>query len=156
MAHVKAQGTQVFTVIDNQVVRFVCYKKIDLGQDSFQKIEINCMDDDTTDFERGRRTPGEGSIQIDYDDENISHARLLEIADSGEKLDWYIGGSQSKIPPAYDVLTGIDLPEDRTWWSYRGYLNDATPVFEQDQIVNYSFPLVRTSKVTTTPRVVTP
>ncbi|MFI8040566.1 structural protein 3 family protein, partial [Acinetobacter baumannii] len=44
MANVKTQKTQLFTVLNGQVVRFVCSKRIDLGQDSFQKIDVTCLD----------------------------------------------------------------------------------------------------------------
>ena len=35
MAHVKAQGTQVFAVVDGAVVRFTCPKAFSFGDDSF-------------------------------------------------------------------------------------------------------------------------
>ena len=59
-------------------------------------------------------------------------------------------------PPTYDATTGIDLPEDRMWWSFKGYLNDAAPNdIEVDAALGYSYTLVRTSKVTRTKRTVT-
>ncbi len=44
MAVSKTKGTQVFTVIDGQVVRFICLKKVGYGQDSFEKIDITCLE----------------------------------------------------------------------------------------------------------------
>ncbi|WP_284084797.1 phage tail tube protein [Acinetobacter nosocomialis] len=157
MANVKTQGTQLFTVIDGQVVRFVCTKKIGFGQDSFGKIDVTCLDAETKEYMRGMRDPGEGAIDIDYDDTNTSHDKLADIAEAGEKLDWYVGSGHSKTPPTYDATTGIDLPEDRMWWSFKGYLNDAAPNdVEVDAALGYSYTLVRTSKVTRTKRTVTP
>ena len=156
MAHVKAQGTQVFAVVDGAVVRFTCPKAFSFGEDSFSKIDSTCLDSDTKDYERGLRDPGEGSIQIDLDDTNTSHLKLIELADSGDKVKWYVGSSHSKTPPTYEAVAGIDLPEDRIWWSFEGYINPAAPTIEQDALVSYTFTLVRTSAVVTTPRVVTP
>ena len=68
MAVVKTQGTQLFTVIDGQVVKFICVKKIGYGQDSFGKIDITCLDADSKQYVRGMRDPGEGSVEINYDD----------------------------------------------------------------------------------------
>ena len=155
MARIKAQGTQVFAVVDGAVVRFSCTKAFSFGEDSFTKIEATCLDKDTKDYERGLRDPGEGSIQIDLDDENASHLQLIELADSGEKIEWYVGSSHSKAPPTYEVVSGIELPEDRIWWSFKGYLNPSAPTTEQDTLVSYTFTLVRTSKVVITPRTVT-
>ena len=35
---------------------------------------------------RGIRDPGEGSFDIDYDDENASHDKLAELAETGIEL----------------------------------------------------------------------
>ena len=157
MANVKTQKTQLFTVVGGQVVRFICPKRISFGQDSFGKIDVTCLDADTKEYERGMRDPGEGAVGIVYNDTNLSHDKLLEIAESGEKLDWYVGSSHSTTPPTYDNTTGIDLPDDRSWWSFKGYLNDAAPSdIEVDAVLEYEFPLVRTSKVTFTKRTVGP
>lgn len=112
MANVKTQGTQVFTVIDGQVVRFVCVKKIGFGQDTFSKIDVTCLDAEDKEYIRGMRDPGEGAFDIDYDDTNTSHDKLAEIAESGEKLDWYVGSSHSK--PRQHMMQPLVLIYQRT------------------------------------------
>lgn len=156
MARIKSNGTQVYAVIGAAVVRFTCPKAFSFGEDSFSKIDATCLDSDTKDYERGLRDPGEGSIQIDLDDENASHLQLIELAESGDKVQWYVGSSHSNTPPTYAVVGGIDLPENRIWWSFEGYINPSSPTIEQDALVGYTFTLVRTSAVVTTPRVVGP
>ena len=156
MARIKSQGTQVFAVVDGAVVRFSATKAFSFGEDSFSKIDVTDLDSDMKDYDRGLRDPGEGSVQINFDDENTSHLKMLELAESGDKVDWYIGSSHSKTPPTYAALTGIDLPEDRTWWSFKGYLSSSAPTVETDTMIGYTFKLVRTSAVTVTPRTVTP
>ena len=156
MARIKSNGTQIFAVVDDAIVRFTCPKAFSFGEDSFSKIDSTCLDSDTKDYERGLRDPGEGSLQIDLDDENTSHFKLIELAESGEKVKWYVGSSHSTTAPTYEAIAGIDLPEDRIWWSFEGYINPAAPTIEQDALVGYTFTLVRTSPVVTTPRAVTP
>ena len=57
MAHVKAQGTQVFAVVDGAVVRFTCPKAFSFGEDSFSKIDSTCLDSDTyRDWETDRKS----------------------------------------------------------------------------------------------------
>lgn len=156
MARIKSNGTQVYAVIGAAVVRFNCTKAFTFGEDSFSKIDSTCLDSDTKDYERGLRDPGEGSIQIDLDDENAGHMQLIQLAEAGDKVQWYVGSSHSKTPPTYEAVSGIDLPEDRIWWSFEGYINPSSPTVEQDALVGYTFALVRTSAVVTTPRVVAP
>ena len=157
MSRIKTQKTQVYAVIAGAVVRFACYKGFSFGQDTFGKIDASCLDGDTKDYERGMRDPGEGSISIDLDDENVSHIKLLQVAESGEKIEWYIGSSHASTPPTYEAVTGIDLPEDRIWWSFKGYINPTAPDdIAADALVSYAFTIVRTSGVITTLRTVTP
>lgn len=156
MARVKSNGTQIFAVIGAAVVRFSCPKAFSFGEDSFSKIDATCLDSETKDYERGLRDPGEGSLQIDLDDENASHLQLIQLADSGEKIEWHVGSSHSKTVPTYEAVGGIDLPEDRIWWSFQGYINPSAPTIEQDTLVGYTFTLVRTSAVITTMREVSP
>lgn len=156
MARIKSNGTQIFAVVDGAVVRFTCPKAFSFGEDSFSKIDSTCLDSDTKNYERGLRDPGEGSLQIDLDDTNTSHLKLIKLADSGKKVNWYVGSSHSNTAPTYDPVAGINLPDDRIWWSFEGYINPAAPTIEQDALVGYTFTLVRTSPVVTTPRVVGP
>lgn len=154
MARIKANKTQIFAVVGGAVMRFTCPKAFSFGEDTFTKIDATCLDDDTKDYERGMRDPGEGSLQIDFDDENASHLKLIELADSGEKIMWHVGSSHTTTAPTYEAVAGIDLPEDRIWWSFEGYLDPSAPTVENDALIGYTFKLVRTSKVVTTPRVI--
>ena len=156
MAVSKTQGTQAFTVIDGQIVRFICLKKIGYGQDSFGKIDITCLDAESKQYTRGMRDPGEGSIEINYDDENTSHDRLLELAESGEKLVWYIGSGHSEDAPT--VAAGVvTLPPSRAWNKFTAYINPTAPNdIEVDAVESYTFTLVRVSAVERTKRVIGP
>lgn len=153
MAVIKTQNTQVFAVIKDKVVRFVCPQNFKFGQDSFGKIEVTCLDAESKQYVRGLRDPGEAGIGINYDDENTSHDDLIALAESGGIVDWYVGTNHSKEPPTYEVAAGISLPKTRTWFSFKGYMNDTAPSdIEVDSVIKYDFTIVRTSKVTSTKR----
>ena len=156
MAVVKTKGTQAFVVIDDEIVRFKCLKKIGYGQDSFSKIDITCLDAESKQYERGIRDPGEGSIELNYDDENTSHDRLLEIAESGEKLKWYIGSGHSAAEPT--VAAGVvTLPPSRSWNEFTAYINPTAPNdIEIDAVESYTFALVRVSPVVRKKRTIVP
>ncbi|NWK74159.1 structural protein 3 family protein [Acinetobacter sp. SwsAc6] len=149
MAVVKTQGTQGFVVWDDEILRFKCVKKYGYGQDSFSKIDVTCLDADSKTYERGMRDPGEGSIEITYDDENDSHDKLIEIAESGKTLTWYIGSGHSKDAPTIDPVVGVKLPTTRAWNEFKAYINPTAPNdVEVDSVESYTFALVRNSGIT--------
>ncbi|WP_353173704.1 phage tail tube protein [Acinetobacter rudis] len=154
MAVVKTQGTQLFAVVDGKVEKFICLGKIGFGQDSYAKSDITCLDAESKEYERGMLDPGEGSIEIIYRDENESHDKLIELAEKGENLQWFVGSGHSKTPPTIATAGDeVELPKDRTWWSFKGYLNPAAPNdIEVDSNVGYTFTLVRNSGVKMTRR----
>lgn len=158
MPVVKTQGTQGFTVWKGAIVQVKCVKKYGYGQDSFSKIDITCLDAESKQYERGMRDPGEGSIEINYDDTNTSHDTLIEIAESGEKLIWYIGSGHSKDAPTLAAPGGeVTLPTNRSWNQFEAYINPTAPNdVEVDAVESYAFTMVRTSKVTRTKRVIAP
>lgn len=155
MPVVKTQGTQGFTVWNDVLVQVKCVKKYGYGQDSFSKIDITCLEAEDKEYERGMRDPGEGSIEINYDDTNTSHDTLLEIAESGEKLIWYIGSGHSKDAPTLAVGGEVTLPTTRSWNQFKAYINPTAPNdVEVDAVESYAFTMVRCSKVTRTKRVI--
>ena len=97
MARIKAQGTQVFAVVDGAVVRFSCPKAFSFGEDSFTKIDATCLDADTKNYERGLRDPGEGSIQIDLDDENADVFVTVGTGMVGVPF-------RFRVPPTIDII----------------------------------------------------
>ncbi|WP_151815081.1 phage tail tube protein [Acinetobacter soli] len=155
MARIKSQGTKVYALVAGAIVRFTCYNAIDLGQDSTSKIDVTCLDDDEKSYERGMVDPGEGTLTVQVDDENASHATGLSLAESGEELDWFVGSKGDDAPPT--VSGGVvTLPKSRNWLTYKGYLNKASPTIEADGVWTYAWPLVRTSSVNTILRDPTP
>ncbi|MCH7337130.1 MULTISPECIES: phage tail tube protein [Acinetobacter] len=157
MARIKVQKTQVFYFDGTAIVPVVCAKTIDLGQDSEEDVDVTCLDSDEVDSDAGQVTPGEGSLAIDFDDENSSHLQLLALSktDPKQTVHWYLGSSHSTDGP---TVTGgaVTLPTTRTWWEFDGYLKRAAPTFEKGQHVGYSFPLKRRSSVQETIRTIGP
>ncbi len=156
MARIKTNKTNIYALIDGVVEKISCYASFGFGQDSFGKIDASCLDSDTKDYERGMRDPGEGNIGIKLDDANPSHFKLIALAESGEKVKWFVGSSHSGAAPTF-TTPNVTLPDSRVWWSFEGYINPTAPDdFEQDGLIGYSFTLVRTSGVAIQPMTITP
>lgn len=155
MARIKSQGTKVYALIAGAIVRFTCYNAIDLGSDSTSKIDTTCLDAEEKSYEKGMLNPGEGSMTVQLDDENASHATALELAESGDEVEWFIGSKGDDAPPTVTSGT-VTLPQTRNWVTFKGYLNKVGPTIETDGVWTYAFPLVRTTSVTTILRDTTP
>ena len=164
MSKLKSNGTVIFGLIAGAIVRFKCFRAVDLGNDTVSKVDISCLDEDTKTYMAGSVDPAEGSLTIQLDDENITHAKLLALAESNENILWYM---RAPVPKAIDgtaipVATGagqnvvVTLPETATWVSFSGYLTSVGPTVEMDDVWTYAFPLVRTSKIVTTLKDPTP
>lgn len=158
MALTKTQGTQVFALIGEKIVRFVCPQNFKFGQDSFGKIDITCLDAETKQYMRGLRDPGEAGMGINHDDKNASHEELIALAESGESVNWYVGTSHSKEEPTYvaptdENETGVTLPKTRAWFHFKAYMNDTPPSdIETDSVLKFDYTIIRTSKVSYTKR----
>lgn len=78
-------------------------------------------------FKRGLRTPGQASLTISADPCNASHLRLHQMSesDSDQPLKWAVGWSDGKDAPTLNTAgDDFELPEDRTWFLFEGFVSD--------------------------------
>lgn len=164
MSKLKSNGTVIFALVAEQIARFRCFRGVDLGQDTVSKIDTSCLDEDSKKYIAGSIDPAEGSLTIQLDDENVSHAQLLALAESNEEVMWYMRAPVSKdlddtvvpeVSGSGDSMV-VTLPDTATWVTFSGYLTTVGPTVEMDDVWTYAFPLVRTSKMLTKLRKVTP
>ncbi|NHB57028.1 hypothetical protein G9F32_03140 [Acinetobacter sp. 194] len=159
MARIKVQKSQLYYHEEGaeDIVAVQCAKELELGTDTEEDIDVTCLDDDEDNFDPGKKTPGEGSLSIDLDDENASHLQLIALSKASPRIKptWYLGSSNSDDPP---TVTGgaVTLPSTRTWWVWTGYLKLAEKTFVKGQFVGYKFPMKKTSIVNETIRTITP
>lgn len=158
MARIKVQKSQLFYFDGTAIQAVQCAKEIELGTDTEEDIDVTCIDDEEDNFDAGKKTPGEGSLSIDLDDENESHLALVALSKTNprKKVMWYLGSSNSDEPPtvAAGSPASVSLPTTRTWWVWEGYLKLAEKTFAKGQFVGYKFPLKKTSIVSETIRTI--
>ncbi|MCL6245218.1 MULTISPECIES: phage tail tube protein [Acinetobacter] len=159
MARIKVQKSQLYYHEEGAtaVESVQCAKELELGTDTEEDIDVTCLDDEEDNFDPGKKTPGEGSLSIDLDDENSSHLKLIALSKTTprKKVTWYLGSSNSDDAP--EVAGGaVTLPPSRTWWVWEGYLKLAEKTFVKGQFVGYKFPMKKTSIVNETIRTIPP
>lgn len=149
---IRTQGTNVYVFDGTTLTTLECITDIDLGSDSTSKLDNTCLEETNSKaYLTGLNDPGEGSITINFDDENESHIKLHELAEDKADLQWFIGASGSTAAPT--VAGGVvSLPTTRTFWRFRGSLAPATPTFGQDALVTNVFTLTRSTGVTVVPK----
>lgn len=152
---VLAQGTKVWIKHGPEdtpvLTKMNCIKAINLGEDSRTEIDSTCLDDEDSSSANGLNKPGAGSLGINTDPENLSHVKLLALAEEDEVVDVYVGWSDNKkVEPEFDSSTGeVTLPETRTWTTFQARLNDNPPTFESDSLVEQTIGMKRQTKART-------
>lgn len=159
MARIKVQKSQLYYHEEGAtaVESVQCAKELELGTDTEEDIDVTCLDDEEDNFDPGKKTPGEGSLSIDLDDENASHLKLIALSKTNprKKVTWYLGSSNSDDAPTVSGNV-VTLPPSRTWWVWQGYLKLAEKTFAKGQFVGYKFPMKKTSTANETLRTIVP
>jgi hypothetical protein len=141
----KAQGTELYFLDpdDCSVVTVGCPTSITGLDSTIDQNETTCLSSTSRTYEAGLATPGTASFTINFDSQDPSHERLLELKQAGTTLTWAIGFSDGTgIPPTGGTDSAGDcvftLPDTRTWIVFDGFMN------------GYSFDFALNSQVTST------
>lgn len=145
---VLTQGTQIFFIDPNfdssgpDVREVECATTFSPGGNPADQIEDTCLSATTRSYKPGLRTPGQASLGLNADPENDSHVRLHELSetDPSPMLKWAVGWSDGTSLP---TITGpdsngdydFDLPTDRTWFVFEGYVSDFPFDFAANTVV---------------------
>lgn len=145
-----AQGTQIY-FIDSaastvEVIAIDCATAFNPGGNPADQIEDTCLEDTTRSYQPGLRTPGQAALTINADPTNESHLRLYELSilDPAPTLKFAVGWSDGTSAPTLDS-TGedFDLPADRTWFTFDGYVSDFPFDFAQNTVVTSAVTIQR-------------
>ena len=140
---VLTQGTQIFFIdpefdSNGAGVREVeCATTFTPGGNPADQIEDTCLSATTRSYKPGLRTPGQATMGLNADPENVSHVRLHELSetDPAPTLKWAVGWSDGTAEPTLDSNGDFDLPTDRTWFVFEGYVSDFPFDFAANTVV---------------------
>lgn len=150
------QGTQLFGLVPDKtdptklvVLTIECMTNFNPGGNPADQIEDTCMESDTRTYKRGLRTPGQATVSINADPRNDSHVRLHELSETDEDLDitWAVGWSDGKSKPTVNTAgDDFELPDNRTWFVFKGYVSDFPFNFETNSVVKTEVQIQRSGK----------
>lgn len=161
------QGTQVYVLAPTaadpsvmEVLEIECATAFTPGGNPADQIETTCLSDTVRSYLRGLRTPGQASLTISADPRNASHIRLHELSedDDVEDLAWAVGWSDGRgIAPTVNAEgDDFELPTDRTWFLFRGYVSDFPFDFAANTVVTTAATIQRSGGSAWVRKVVTP
>lgn len=144
---VKTQGTQLWMVvaatIGASVVRIGCPTGISGLGGSKSQIETTCLDSDEQTFLAGFATPGQMSVNLDFDPAIVSHTQLWDLFNSGEQVQWIVGFHGSTDAPSVDTFGIITYPTTRTFIDFSGYIADLPLDFALNSVVKSAMQVQR-------------
>lgn len=134
---VKTQGTELFFIdpYDDTVVKVGCPTSISGLDVTIEQIETTCLDSAGREYEAGMPTPGTLTFTINADPDDASHVRLHELFKEGTSLKWALGWRGSTTDPTVDSNGVFDLPADRTWCEFEGFVNSFPFEFALNAVV---------------------
>lgn len=141
---VLTQGTQLFVFANSTVSEIECITAFNPGSSPADQIEDTCLSEKSTrTYKKGLRTPAQASATLNADPKNTSHLMLSTLAETSDQTDlvFAIGWSdgESEPTPATDstagAVDGLNLPSDRTWYVFKGYVADFPFDFQANTVV---------------------
>lgn len=137
----KTQGTDLY-VIDpenNTVINVGCVTSIDGIDSTIEQIETTCLQDLARTYEAGLATPGAATFEIRTDPRVAAHLRLHQLKQAGTMLLWAVGWSDAPgVAPTADSSGDFELPDDRSWLVFSGYMSSFPFSFAQNAHVTSS------------------
>ena len=148
------QGTQVYALVPpangtgaNTILEIEGLTTFNPGGTPADQIETTTLKDKARTYKKGLRTPGNASGTVQADPNIPGHVRLAQLAaaDGDTTLKWAIGFSDGTSEPTV-ATDGIDfeLPDDRTWFTFDGYVSDFPFDFATNTVVTTALAIQRT------------
>jgi hypothetical protein len=149
---VKSQGTDLYALVPStgEFIDVGCITSLDGIDSSIDQIETTCLNDQARSYESGLATPGTATFGINVDPSDANHIRLHQLKTSGTTLRWAIGWRQQRfidglepkaVPTAVVNSDGdydFDLPPERAWLVFDGYMSSYPFTFGQNAVVQSS------------------
>lgn len=157
-----SQGSQVFALAPSEadpevleVLTVSCATAFTPGGNPADQIETTCLEDSDRQYLPGLRTPASATLTVNFDPSEPSHVRLFELAQMNPPptLQWALGwsdgprdalGENTSLPTLNTAGDDFELPDDRTWFLFDGYLSDVPFDFASNTVVTSAATIQRT------------
>lgn len=159
---VVTQGTQFYVLANGVVSEVECITAFSPGGNPADQIEDTCLSErNTRTYKKGLRTPAQATVTLNADPVNASHLMLHQMSESDDQddLTFAVGWSDGESEPTAatasdpDAVDGLSLPDDRTWYVFKGYVGDFPFDFQANTVVSTSATIQRSGPAVWVPKV---
>lgn len=153
MPAVRTQGTQLYVIdpADDSIITVTCVTSLSGLTSPIDQIETTCLDSAAREYVAGMATPGQAQFGINFDPQDASHLRLLELKNEGATLDFAIGFSDGTAAPTA-ATDGFVLPTTRSFLTFDGFLTDLPFDFSLNAVVTSTVSIQVSGEVVLTPK----
>ena len=144
---IKTQGTELYFVNDDAVVKLKCPTGISGLGGAKDQIEDTCLDaTEDKSYVAGLGNPGQVSVPFNLDPQHASHQVLFDMKEAGEKTEFIICFSDGKTAPTVTTNT-LTAPTDRSSAMFTAYVADVDIEVATNTIVTGTLSLQRSGPV---------
>jgi hypothetical protein len=144
---VKTQGTELFLINDDEIVKFACPTGITGLGGATDQIDTTCLGNNERTFVQGLANPGQVSVPFNFDPSQTSHQVLFDLKEAGDNLDWLVALSDGSGQPTLNSLDEFVAPDDRTSAEFVAYISDVNIDIATNEIVRGTLTLQRSGAV---------
>lgn len=128
------------------------------GLDStIDQLETTCLSDTERTYVAGLGTPGTATFTINFDPQDATHQRLLELKNAGTSLVWAIGFPDGTADPTGTTDSAGEcefvIPTSRSWIEFEGFLNSYSFDFPNAGLITSSIGIQVSGAVVLTAKV---
>lgn len=144
---IKTQGTELYFVNDDAVVKLKCPTGISGLGGAKDQIESTCLDaTEDKSFVAGLGNPGQVSVPFNLDPQQASHQVLFDMKEAGDNTEFIICLSDGNAAPT--IATGtLTAPTGRTSAKFTAYVADVDIDISTNTIVTGTLTLQRSGAV---------
>lgn len=167
---VKTQGSNLYAMDPEtgDVIDVGCVTQISGIDQTLEQIEVTCLGDDARSYVAGLATPGTANFTVQFDPQNPVHIQMYNYKKAGKVLHWAVGfrdqeaidtGIEPRVPTSVaDPDDGFvfELPEERAWIVFEGFMNSYPFEFAGNAVVTSSVGVQVSGEIDVVPAVVTP
>lgn len=143
----KTKGTELWLVRNDSsgysLVKIGCPTGITGLGGTKNQIETTCLDSEEQEFVAGFATPGQVTVNLDFDPAKISHRELWQYNEDDTTLSWVIGASDGTDPATVDSSGTLTFPTTRTYIEFTGYIADLPLDFALNSVVKSTMQIQR-------------
>lgn len=145
---VKTQGTELFLINVDTIVKFACPTGITGLGGATDQIDTTCLGNNERTYVQGLANPGQVSVPFNFDPTQASHQILFDLKEAGNNLDWLIGLSDGTNQPTLNSVDEFVAPTSRTSAEFVAYISDVNIDIATNEIVRGTLTLQRSGAVT--------